>query len=196
MVRTAAALFFIALGLWAGYALWAMPAQGLGEALERVAIENDQLRTRLAERARDSNCDLSTSVDSILHRLSEQSDSLQAQTQLIAGLGSRGVVDRDAETQMEASLRACDGAQTKMQEQLERCLFAKADLERAAAAAKKAAEGPRPGRQTVTETIELPHIPGVTDGGAGGKAGAAIDARAVKPAPSGLPSNAKAPAGP
>ena len=194
MVRTAAALFCIAVGLWAGYALWAMPAQGLGEALERVAIENDQLRTRLAERGRESNSDLSASVDSILHRLNEQSDSLQAQSQLIASLGSREVVDRGAETQLEASLRTCDSAQTRMQEQLERCLFAKADLERAAAAAKKAAAGPLPGRQTVTETIELPHIPGVTDGGAAGKA-APIDARAVKPTASGLPNNAKAPAG-
>jgi len=158
MVRVAAALFCVVIGLAAGYALWGTPQAGLREALDRVSIENDQLRTRLADTSRDANADLSASLDSILRKLAEQSESLlaqrQAQQQVIAGLTAPAPDERT-----EESLRTCEAAQTKMQQQLEACLFAKADLQRAVAAAKKAASPPRRGTQTVTETIEMPQLP-------------------------------------
>ena len=158
MVRAAAAFSCVVIGLAAGYALWGTPLSGLEEALDRLSVENDQLRTRLVEASRDTNHELSASLNSILHKLAEQSDSLQAQQQtqqqVIADLATPKL-----DEQREEAVRACEAAQTRMQQQLETCLFAKADAERTAAAAKKAASPPRQGTQTVTETRELPQLP-------------------------------------
>ena len=158
MVRVAAVLFCVAIGLGAGYALWGRPLSGLREALDRVSFENDTLRTRLVDASRNPSREISASLSSILRKLGEQSESLQAQQevqqQVIAGLAAPQPDER-----AEEELRVCEGAQAKMQEQLEACLFAKADVERAAAAAKKAADPPRRGTQTVTETIEMPQLP-------------------------------------
>jgi hypothetical protein len=158
MVRVAAVLFCVVIGLGAGYALWGTPLSGLEEALDRVSTENDQLRTRFVEASHQPNQEFSASLSAILHKLSEQSESLhvqqQTQQQVIADLSTA-----KPDEQAEEALRAYEAAQTKMQQQLETCLFAKAAAERAVAAAKKASAPPRPGTQTVTETIELPKLP-------------------------------------
>src|SRR5262249_42689952 len=57
------------------------------------------------------------------------------------------------------SQSSCDEIETKMQQQLETCLFARAELERQAVSAKQAAEPLPAGKQTVSETVEVPQIP-------------------------------------
>jgi hypothetical protein len=153
MLRVVGALLCAALGVGAGYAVWGIPAVGLEEALDHLAIENDQLRTRLAEPSNFGTRDVSASIDTILRRISEQSETLRAQAQTISDAR-----DRETGEQMERALQKCESSQVKLQDKLETCLFAKADLERSAGA-KKPAPPPRAGSQTVTETIERPAIP-------------------------------------
>ena len=149
MVRAAAACFCAIVGLASGYALWGQRAAALALSLDRLSLEYD------AVRASGSSDSVMSSLEALSRRVREQGEALAQQTEALSRL--MGAQDEQA----AASLRECDNMQVKIQEQLESCLFARARLEREVAAAKQAAAPPRPGSQTVTETIEMPKIPGV-----------------------------------
>ena len=158
MVRVAAALFCVTLGLGAGYLLWGDRVTALAAILDRLTLEYDAVRARAGTGT--STQSLTAVLESLNDRVREQGATLAQQTDAL----SRVIGDRD--NQAAESQRSCDEVQGRIQEQLETCLFARAALERQVAEDKQAAAPVPPGRQTVTETIEVPHVPGLVKKGA------------------------------
>jgi hypothetical protein len=145
MVRLGAALFCVTLGLGGGYLAWGGRAAALAQALDELSLEYDFLRIQFR------NSGATDSLHTLSGQLREQGEMLAQQARALQRIAGEG--------DEQIALRECTGVQVKMQEELEGCLFARAELERAAAAAKQAAAPPRPGKQTFTETIEIPQIP-------------------------------------
>ena len=153
MVRAAAALFCVTLGLGGGYLLWGTRAATLSVILDRLTLEYDAVRARAGSGIGGSPQSLASILESLNERVREQGATLTQQTDALA----RVLGERD--TQVAESQRSCDEVQARIQQQLETCLFARAELERQVATAKQAAAPLPPGRQTVTQTIEVPQIP-------------------------------------
>jgi len=169
MGRVVAAALWAVVGFLAAYLAWGPRALGLEAALQRLASDNDYLRSQLVERSNRNSDDgvrsLGAGLEQLAKQIGEQSETLRLQAASVQQL----LEGRDGE--MAASLESCDAAQSKMQSQLEKCLFGKAEAERAAAAAKRAAAEPRQGKQTVTETMVVPK---------------AEDLKGMKPGPNGF----------
>jgi hypothetical protein len=155
IVRVAAALFCVTLGLSGGYVLWGKRVATLSSMLDRLTLEYDAVRARAGSGAGTSPQSLAVILESLNDQVREQGVTLAQQSDAL----SRVIGERD--TQVSESQRSCDEIQSRIQQQLETCLFARAELERQAAAAKQAAAPLPPGRQTVTDTIEVPQVPGL-----------------------------------
>jgi hypothetical protein len=153
MVRAAAASLCVLVGLVAGYFFWGERASALALTLNRLSLEYDAVRSRASWDGPASGASLRSTLELLTSRVSEQGEALAQQTETLSRL--TGTQDEQA----QASLRECDDAQTRLQEQLESCLFAQARLESEAAAAKRATVPVRSGTQTVTESIEIPKVP-------------------------------------
>jgi len=158
MVRVAAALLCVTLGLGAGYLLWGERVTALSTILDRLTLEYDAVRARAGTGT--STQSLTSVLESLNDRVREQGVTLAQQTDAL----SRVIGER--EDQVAESQRSCDEVQSRIQEQLETCLFARASLERQVAAARQAAAPLPQGKQTVTETIEVPQVPGLVKKGA------------------------------
>jgi hypothetical protein len=77
---------------------------------------------------------------------------------------ARDVEARDATiVAKDDALRECAGVQSKLEAQLEDCIFDKAALERSARGARDADARPRSGVSAVTESVTYPVSPGSED---------------------------------
>jgi len=152
--RLAGWAVFFALGLGVGFVLWGSRVDNLVESLNRMILEDDTLRARLAAPVAehdDGNAVLST-LALLSSQIRMQADLINQQSHVLDKL----TVGREKE--MASSLDRCNEVETRLQEQLEACLFAKSRLERGASATTDAprAAAPRRGSQIVTESREQP----------------------------------------
>lgn len=127
MWRLAAVVVYVFLGLGVGFFLWGNRVTNLTAALNRMMLEDDTLRVRLAHQQNTTGSD-DTAVLSTLSLLSAevsmQADLIDKQSRILDKLAD------GREKELKASLTKCNSAEGRLQSQIESCLFAKASLER------------------------------------------------------------------
>ncbi len=150
MWRLAAVVVYVFLGLGVGFVLWGNRVSNLTAALNRMMLEDDTLRGRLAHRQSTTGGDgtavlstlslLSAEVSMQADLIDEQSKILEKQSRILDKLAN------SREQELKASLTKCSSAEGHLQSQIESCLFAKASLERQISELHQAAAGaPRRG---------------------------------------------------
>ncbi len=150
--RIAVGVAGLFLGIGIGYAAWGIPSAALEAALAHTAQEEDRLRTQLARKTRE--CDvLSGQLARIVESLGEQRDATFELGDMLQRLSGQ------ADQKLAGALEDCRAGELKLQQQLEQCLFARADLERRAAARAREETRPRSGTAPVVETVVVPQVP-------------------------------------
>lgn len=153
MWRVGAVVVYVLLGLGVGFFLWGSRVSNLTAALNRMMLEDDTLRAHLA-RQQDTGGNDDTALLATLSLLSAE---VSMQKDLIAKQSS--ILDKlttGREKKLEASLSKCNAVESRMQKQLESCLFTKASLEKDVDELQRAA-APRHGAasfETTTRSAE------------------------------------------
>lgn len=157
-------LLYVVAGIGAGYILWGTRTGNLTEALNRMILEQDALRVVVTEQTRI--VDRLTAVpeidpqelDRIRESLADALASLEGTTASLEQANRDLALARTSLRETSASLQSCDEAQERVQAQLERCVFEKADLMRMVPR-RNTVETPRRGTSTVTESVVIPTLP-------------------------------------
>jgi len=148
------AIASVAVGMSAGFLLWGARVDTLNQTLDRMILEDDALRARIAvDRDSVTGDPIFSELAAISNQVHAQGLALTDQVRALEGLaGNRS-------EQLAGSLRECSAIQERIQVQLEQCLFARSELERTLASLRAEAERPQRGTQTLTEKIVVPGVP-------------------------------------
>ncbi len=156
----AAALVCFSVGFYAGN----RRASALERYLDQTVLENDGLRAVMAEQVYHLDRLTDTRDDGgEIERLRAQLD--QANFSLADMRGAADAKSKDIEARdlvlatKDGALRECAGVQSRLEEQLEDCIFQRAALERRAGDARDVESRPRSGVSTITESITYPGSP-------------------------------------
>ena len=118
---------YVLLGLGIGFALWGNRVSNLTAALNRMMLEDDTLRARLAQQQNTTGSDataLLSTLSLLSAEVSMQADLIDKQSKILDKMTS------GREQQLKASLGKCTSLEGRLQSQLESCLFTKASLQR------------------------------------------------------------------
>jgi len=157
-------LLYVVAGISAGYILWGTRTGNLTEALNRMILEQDALRVVITEQTRI--VDRLTAVpeinpqelDRVRESLSDALASLEGTTASLDQANRDLSLARASLAESSTSLRVCNEAQERMQGQLERCVFEKADLMRRIPR-ESSIETPRRGTSSVSDSVVIPTLP-------------------------------------
>jgi hypothetical protein len=137
---------FVLLGVAIGFTLWGSRVAQLSRSVERLMLDDETLRTRLAARqaAADDN------ETALLLTLSELSAEVGAQAGIIARQELKIHELASAElNRIEASRKHCEQVESRMQNELESCLFVRASLERQVQTLERLSKTPREGTAAI-----------------------------------------------
>lgn len=147
-------------GLGTGFAMWGNRVDHLTSSLNRMILEDETLRARLARTISEQQA--SADGGTVLSAVSLLSTELRMQAEMI-DQQSRAIeqLAGNKEKELRASLSECSAVGSRLEKQLESCLFAKTRFERAPAYEPESEPEPaagrhRSGKPTVSRTITLP----------------------------------------
>ena len=121
---------YVLLGLGVGFALWGSRVSNLTASLDMMTLQDENLRSRLAQQQRpgaDDDTALLTTLSLLSSEVSLQADLIEKQSLVLEQLTS------GREEKLTSSLARCTQTETRLEGQLEACLFSKASLERTVA---------------------------------------------------------------
>lgn len=153
---------YVAAGLAIGYLLWGTRVGVLSEALNRTILEQDALRVIMhrQERVLDKIGSGPRVDQGEVTALRLRLDEAYERSRVQLGENQAALAAAQAETtERTAALEQCNEIQSKLQDQLEICIFEKAELHRRSRMAPSAAERPRSGRSPIEEVVVYPAVP-------------------------------------